>query len=69
MKNKKKKIIFVACDTSNLKQIKKIINQTKSNELDIIPKFGMQFYGGNLMSTCLGCDTIGRQKSQSPILP
>ena len=44
MNNKKKKIIFVACDTSNLKKIKKIINQTKSSELDIIPKFGMQFF-------------------------
>ena len=41
MKNKN---IFVACDTSNLKQIKKIINQTKSSELNIIPKFGMQFF-------------------------
>ena len=44
MKNKKNKIIFVACDTSDLKQIKKIINQTKSSELNIIPKFGMQFF-------------------------
>ena len=44
MNNKKKKIIFVACDTSNLKKIKKIINQTKSSKLDIIPKFGMQFF-------------------------
>jgi len=44
MKNKKKKIIFVACDTSNLKQTHKIINQTKSDNLNIIPKFGMQFF-------------------------
>ena len=44
MKNKKKKIIFVACDTSNLKQTKKIINQTKTDNLNIIPKFGMQFF-------------------------
>ena len=44
MKNKKKKIIFVACDTSNLKRVKKIINQTKSDKLNIIPKFGMQFF-------------------------
>ena len=44
MKNKKNKIIFVACDTSDLKQIKKIINQTESSELNIIPKFGMQFF-------------------------
>ena len=38
------KIIFVACDTSNLTKIKKIINQTKTNKLKIIPKFGLQFF-------------------------
>ena len=36
--------IFVACDTSNLKKIKKIITQTKTNKLKIIPKFGLQFF-------------------------
>ena len=41
MKNKQ---IFVACDTSNLNEIKKIINQTNSNKLKIIPKFGLQFF-------------------------
>ena len=40
----KNKTIFVACDTSNLKKIKKIINQTKTNKLKIIPKFGLQFF-------------------------
>ncbi len=40
----KNKSIFVACDTSNLSQIKKIINQTNSNKLKIIPKFGLQFF-------------------------
>ena len=40
----KNKTIFVACDTSNLNQIKKIINQTTSKKLKIIPKFGMQFF-------------------------
>ena len=40
----KNKIIFVACDTSNINQIKKIINQTKTNKLKIIPKFGLQFF-------------------------
>ena len=44
MKNKIKKIVFVACDTSNLYKIKKIINQTNSNKLKIIPKFGLQFF-------------------------
>ena len=41
---KKNKSIFVACDTSNLNKIKKIINQTSSNKLKIIPKFGLQFF-------------------------
>ena len=40
----KNKSIFVACDTSNLKTVKKIINQTNSNKLKIIPKFGLQFF-------------------------
>ena len=40
----KNKSIFVACDTSNLKKIKKIVNQTKTNKLNIIPKFGLQFF-------------------------
>ena len=40
----KNKTIFVACDTSNLNEIKKIINQTNSKKLKIIPKFGLQFF-------------------------
>jgi len=40
----KNKTIFVACDTSNLDQIKKIIKNTKTNKLTIIPKFGLQFF-------------------------
>ncbi|WP_145596328.1 orotidine-5'-phosphate decarboxylase [Candidatus Pelagibacter sp. FZCC0015] len=40
----KNKTIFVACDTSNLKKIKKIISQTRTNKLKIIPKFGLQFF-------------------------
>ncbi len=38
------KTIFVACDTSNLNQIKKIISQIKTNKIKIIPKFGLQFF-------------------------
>jgi len=38
------KNIFVACDTSSLKEIKKIINNTKTDKLQIIPKFGLQFF-------------------------
>jgi len=41
MKHKK---IFVACDTSNLSKIKKIIKQTQTKKLKIIPKFGLQFF-------------------------
>ncbi len=40
----KNKTIFVACDSSNLNKIKKIITQTKTKELKIIPKFGLQFF-------------------------
>ena len=40
----KNKTIFVACDTSNLDKIKKIITQTRNNKLKIIPKFGLQFF-------------------------
>ena len=40
----KNKIIFVACDTSNIKQTNKIINQTQTDKLNIIPKFGLQFF-------------------------
>ena len=38
------KSIFVACDSSKISQIKKIINQTQTNKLKIIPKFGLQFF-------------------------
>ena len=41
MKNKK---IFIARDTSSVILVKKIINQTKTNKLELIPKFGLQFF-------------------------
>ena len=40
----KHKNIFVACDTSNLSGIKKIIKQTQTTKLKIVPKFGLQFF-------------------------
>ena len=40
----KNKIIFVACDTSNLNKIKKILKQTKTAKIKITPKFGLQFF-------------------------
>ena len=45
MNNKK---IFVACDTSSIKKIKKIITQTRTNKIKIIPKFGLQFFYSKL---------------------
>ena len=42
MKKTENKIVFVAIDTSNLNQAKKIINHTQKNKL--IPKFGLQFF-------------------------
>ncbi|WP_440920329.1 orotidine-5'-phosphate decarboxylase [Candidatus Pelagibacter sp.] len=40
----KNKIIFVACDASNLNQIKKILQNINTKKLKIIPKFGLQFF-------------------------
>ena len=39
-----KKNIFIACDTSNLNEVKKIISKTQSNKLDIGYKFGLEFF-------------------------
>ncbi len=40
----KNKTIFVACDTSNLREIKNIIRNIQTSKLKIIPKFGLQFF-------------------------
>ena len=40
----KNRTIFVACDTSNIEKIRNIISQTRSSKLEIIPKFGLQFF-------------------------
>ena len=40
----KNKSIFVAIDTSNINKIRKIIYHTKKSKLNIIPKFGLQFF-------------------------
>ena len=40
----KKPKIFIACDTSNTKKIKKIISQTKTSKLNIGYKFGLEFF-------------------------
>ena len=40
----KNKTIFIACDTSNLRIIKKILIETRNNKFQIVPKFGLQFF-------------------------
>ena len=40
----KNKTIFVACDSADLNKIKKIIKETRTNKIKIIPKFGLQFF-------------------------
>ena len=40
----KNNTVFVACDTSDLSQIKNILKNTKNKKLRIIPKFGLQFF-------------------------
>ena len=39
----KKKIIFIACDTTSLKKIKRIIKETQNSKLIFGYKFGLQF--------------------------
>ena len=39
----KKTKIFIACDTTNLAKVKKIINQSKTNKIKIGYKFGLEF--------------------------
>ena len=38
-----KKKIFIACDTTNITKVKKIISQSKTNKLKIGYKFGLEF--------------------------
>ena len=38
-----KKKIFIACDTTNLKKIKKIISESKTSKIKIGYKFGLEF--------------------------
>ena len=39
----KKPKIFIACDTTNLARVKKIIKQTQSSKIKIGYKFGLEF--------------------------
>ncbi len=40
----KKYKVFVACDSSNVKKIKEILRKTNNKKIEIIPKFGLQFF-------------------------
>ena len=50
----KKNKIFVACDSSNIKRIKQIIDKTKTNKIKVGYKFGLEFlnskYGRSFVS-------------------
>ena len=39
----RKNKVFIACDTTNIKKVKKIIKETKNNELIVGYKFGLEF--------------------------
>ena len=39
----KKIRIFIACDTTNISKVKRIINQSKTNKIKIGYKFGLEF--------------------------
>ena len=53
-----KKLIFIACDTSRVSDVKKIISQTRTTKLNIGYKFGLEFfyskYGRKFISNIKG---------------
>ena len=36
--------IFIACDTTNPKRLEQIINQTRTNDLRVSYKIGLEFF-------------------------
>ena len=40
----KKPKIFIACDTTNISKIKKIINKTQNSKIKVGYKFGLEFF-------------------------
>ncbi len=40
----KKFKVFIACDSSNIQKIRKILGSISNNKIEIIPKFGLQFF-------------------------
>ena len=53
-----KKLIFIACDTNRISEVKKIISQTRTKKLNIGYKFGLEFfyskYGRKFISNIKG---------------
>ena len=39
----KKNKVFIACDTSNIKKVRNIIDKTQTNKIQIGYKFGLEF--------------------------
>ena len=62
----KKPKIFIACDTTNLKKIKKIIRETQNSKLSFGYKFGLEFLnsknGRNFISKLKNKITFGDYK-------
>ena len=70
----KKPKIFIACDTTKISEIKKIISQTQTKHLDIGYKFGLEFLytknGRNFISKLKNRNNLNfrrkfRRKTQS----
>ena len=60
------KKLFIACDTSNISKVNKIINSTHNNKLKIGYKFGLEFLnskkGRNFISKLKNKITFGDYK-------
>jgi orotidine-5'-phosphate decarboxylase len=62
--------IFIACDTNKIREVKKIISQTKTNKLNIGYKFGLEFFyskGGREFISKLKGENIFADKKISDI--
>ena len=61
-----KRKVFIACDTSSIKKVKKIIRETKNNKLKIGYKFGLEFLnskdGRRFLTTMKNKITFGDYK-------
>ena len=59
----KKNKIFVACDSSNILKIKKILRETKNKKIKVGYKFGLEF-----LNSKNGRSFISRLKNQSKLV-